>query len=51
LKEHGEIQLSGLGQAISSVVTLTEILKNKNLAVEKSIATAVENLEDKDTGK
>ncbi|KAL0027105.1 hypothetical protein WJX79_006388 [Trebouxia sp. C0005] len=35
LQEHGEVQLSALGLAISSMVTVAEILKNSRLAVEQ----------------
>ena len=36
LGEHGEIQLSALGQAISTLVSVAEILKKDGLGVEKS---------------
>lgn len=38
------MQLSALGVAISSMVTLAEILKNKRLAVEKRIVTSLEEI-------
>jgi len=44
LQEHGEVQLSALGVAISSMVTLAEILKNKQLAVETRIVTSLEEI-------
>ena len=42
LQEHGEVQLSALGIAISSMVTVAEILKNKQLAEESRITTSLE---------
>ena len=36
LSEHGEIQLAALGQAISTLVSVAEILKKDGLGVEKS---------------
>lgn len=44
LSEHDEVQLSALGVAISSMVTLAEILKNKGLAVEKKVTTSLEEI-------
>lgn len=44
LQGHGEVQLSALGVAISSMVTLAEILKNKQLAVETRIVTSLEEI-------
>ncbi|KAG6382814.1 hypothetical protein SASPL_157471 [Salvia splendens] len=34
--QHNEVELSGLGMAISTVVSVAEILKNNGFAVEKS---------------
>ena len=45
-QEHGEVQLSALGIAIAPMVTIAEILKNRGLAVEKKISTALESLSD-----
>ncbi len=42
LQEHGEVQLSALGIAISSMVTVAEILKNKQLAEESRVTTSLE---------
>ncbi len=36
LAEHGEIQLSALGFAVATLVTVAELLKKDKLAVEKS---------------
>ena len=46
LQENGEVHLSALGIAVSSMVTVAEILKNRGLAVEKSISTSLETLTD-----
>ena len=46
LQEHGEVQLSALGIAIAPMVTIAEILKNRGLAIEKRISTALESLSD-----
>lgn len=46
LQEHGEVHLSALGVAVSSAVTVAEILKNRNLAVEKKLGTTLEVLGD-----
>ena len=40
------MQLSALGIAIAPMVTIAEILKNRGLAVEKKISTALESLSD-----
>uniref|UniRef100_A0A7S3XD84 DNA/RNA-binding protein Alba-like domain-containing protein n=1 Tax=Picocystis salinarum TaxID=88271 RepID=A0A7S3XD84_9CHLO len=40
LQAHDEVELSALGMAISSVVTVAEILKNQGYAVEKKIETS-----------
>jgi DNA-binding protein len=42
LADHGEIQLSALGQAISTLVNVAEILKKDGLAVEKTLSTALD---------
>ncbi|KAJ1429121.1 hypothetical protein SESBI_08475 [Sesbania bispinosa] len=36
MQQHNEVELSALGMAIATVVTVAEILKNNGLAVEKS---------------
>ncbi|GAB4822588.1 hypothetical protein N2152v2_009634 [Parachlorella kessleri] len=46
LQEHGEVHLSALGIAVSGAVTVAEILKNRNLAVEKKLGTSLEVLGD-----
>jgi hypothetical protein len=40
MQQHEEVELSALGMAISTVVTVAEILKNNGLAVEKRILTS-----------
>lgn len=46
LQEHGEVRITALGIAVAPAVTVAEILKNRHLAVEKSIATALESVGD-----
>jgi DNA-binding protein len=46
LKNHEEVELSGLGMAIATVVTVAEILKNNGLAVEKRILTSTVDMKD-----
>ncbi|XP_033147729.1 uncharacterized protein At2g34160 isoform X1 [Brassica rapa] len=36
MQEHNDVELSALGMAIATVVTIAEILKNNGFAVEKS---------------
>nr|KJB64785.1 hypothetical protein B456_010G064500 [Gossypium raimondii] len=36
MQQHNEVELSALGMAIATVVTIAEILKNNGLAVEKT---------------
>ena len=37
MQQHEEVELSALGMAIATVVTVAEILKNNGLAVEKNL--------------
>ena len=46
LQESGEVHLSALGIAISSLVTVGEIMKNRKYAVEKKVASSLEVLND-----
>lgn len=46
LQEHGEVHLSALGVAIASLVTVAELLKAKELAVEKKVQTMLETTQD-----
>ncbi|KAL5212828.1 hypothetical protein ABZP36_023675 [Zizania latifolia] len=43
---HNEVELSALGMAIATVVTVAEILKNNGLAVEKKIITSTVDVKD-----
>ncbi|CAD6247638.1 unnamed protein product [Miscanthus lutarioriparius] len=43
---HNEVELSALGMAIATVVTVAEILKNNGLAVEKKIMTSTVEVKD-----
>ncbi|KAK9813118.1 hypothetical protein WJX72_009338 [[Myrmecia] bisecta] len=46
LQEHGEVQLSALGLAIPTMVTVAEILKHGQLAVEKKLFTSLDAVAD-----
>mmetsp|Transcript_44401 Transcript_44401/g.74035 ORF Transcript_44401/g.74035 Transcript_44401/m.74035 type:complete len:125 (-) Transcript_44401:89-463(-) len=46
LQQHDEVELSALGLAIATVVTVAEILKNNGLVVEKSIRTCTVDMRD-----
>ncbi|GFP87826.1 uncharacterized protein at2g34160 [Phtheirospermum japonicum] len=46
LQQYGEAELSGLGMAITTVVTIAEILKNSGFAVEKKIRTLTIDMRD-----
>jgi DNA-binding protein len=48
LGEYGEVRLSGLGVAMSSLVTVAEILKSRGLVTEKNIITSLEELDSDD---
>lgn len=48
LAEHGIVRLSALGAAMSSLVTVAEILKTKDLAVEKKVMISLEEFENDD---
>ncbi|CAA0838866.1 Alba DNA/RNA-binding protein [Striga hermonthica] len=51
LQQHNEIELSALGMAITTVVTIAEILKNNGFAKEKSIMTSTVGMKDQDKGR
>ncbi|KAK6143311.1 hypothetical protein DH2020_023659 [Rehmannia glutinosa] len=51
LQQHNEIELSALGMAITTVVTIAEILKNNGFAKEKSILTSTVGMKDQDKGR
>ncbi|KAL8115995.1 hypothetical protein AgCh_022478 [Apium graveolens] len=44
LQQYNEVELSALGMAIATVVTVAEILKNNGFAVEKSKIFAPNNI-------
>ncbi|WVZ79501.1 hypothetical protein U9M48_027073 [Paspalum notatum var. saurae] len=46
MQQHEEVELSALGMAIATVVTVAEILKNNGLAVEKKIMTSTVDVRD-----
>ena len=51
LQEHGEVHLSALGVAISSLVTVAEMLKSRGLATEKKISTMLEARQDNEDAR
>ncbi|KAF8392264.1 hypothetical protein HHK36_022606 [Tetracentron sinense] len=51
LLQYSEIELSALGLAISTVVTISEILKNNGLAIEKKISTSTVGMKDEMKGR
>eukprot|EP00270_Netrium_digitus_P008709 TRINITY_DN2614_c0_g1_i5.p1 TRINITY_DN2614_c0_g1~~TRINITY_DN2614_c0_g1_i5.p1 ORF type:complete len:137 (+),score=28.85 TRINITY_DN2614_c0_g1_i5:209-619(+) len=46
LQQYEEVELSALGLAIATAVTVAEILKNNGLAVEKRIFTSTMDMRD-----
>ncbi|KAK8294714.1 hypothetical protein V6Z12_D05G018100 [Gossypium hirsutum] len=50
MQQHNEVELSALGMAIATVVTIAEILKNNGLAVEKKITTATVDMKEESRG-
>ncbi|XP_038890892.1 uncharacterized protein At2g34160-like [Benincasa hispida] len=51
MQQHDEVELSALGMAIATVVTVAEILKNNGLAIEKKIATSTVDIKDDSRGR
>ncbi|RLN30878.1 uncharacterized protein C2845_PM05G25580 [Panicum miliaceum] len=51
MQQHGDVELSALGLAISTVVTIAEILKNNDFAVEKKIRTSTVEISDEMRGR
>ncbi|KAK6941637.1 DNA/RNA-binding protein Alba-like [Dillenia turbinata] len=51
MQQHNEVELSALGMAIATVVTVAEILKNNGLAVEKKITTSTVDMKDELRGR
>ncbi|KAL6897895.1 hypothetical protein ACP4OV_006854 [Aristida adscensionis] len=51
MQQQGDVELSALGLAISTVVTIAEILKNNGLAIEKKIRTSTVEIGDEARGR
>ncbi|CAK7353630.1 unnamed protein product [Dovyalis caffra] len=51
MQQHHEVELSALGMAIATVVTIAEILKNNGLAVEKKIMTSTVDMREETGGR
>ncbi|KAF6152729.1 hypothetical protein GIB67_021389 [Kingdonia uniflora] len=51
MQQHNEVELSALGMAIATVVTIAEILKNNGLAVERKIMTSTVDMKDEMRGR
>ncbi|XP_012451404.1 uncharacterized protein At2g34160 [Gossypium raimondii] len=51
MQQHNEVELSALGMAIATVVTIAEILKNNGLAVEKKITTSTVDMKEDSRGR
>ncbi|GJW34545.1 DNA/RNA-binding protein Alba-like protein [Tanacetum coccineum] len=51
MQQHNEVELSALGMAIATVVTIAEILKNNGFAMEKKIMTSTVDMKDESRGR
>ncbi|KAG5399204.1 hypothetical protein IGI04_021018 [Brassica rapa subsp. trilocularis] len=51
MQQHNEVELSALGMAITTVVTISEILKNNGLATEKKVLTSTVGMKDETKGR
>ncbi|CAM8960464.1 hypothetical protein QQ045_003191 [Rhodiola kirilowii] len=51
IQQHNEVELSALGMAITTVVTIAEILKNNGLATEKKVLTSTIGMRDENRGR
>ncbi|CAL5339788.1 unnamed protein product [Camellia sinensis] len=51
IQQHNEVELSALGMAITTVVTISEILKNNGLAIEKKVLTSTVGMKDESKGR
>lgn len=51
MQQYEEVELSALGMAIATVVTVVEILKNNGLAVVKKIYTSTIDIGDETRGR
>ncbi|KAL9239873.1 hypothetical protein vseg_014152 [Gypsophila vaccaria] len=46
MQQHNDVELSALGMAIATVVTISEILKNNGFAVVKKITTSTVDINE-----
>ncbi|CDY15643.1 BnaA07g08140D [Brassica napus] len=51
MQQYSDVELSALGMAIATVVTVAEILKNNGFAVEKKIMTSTVDIKDDSRGR
>ncbi|XP_074281837.1 uncharacterized protein At2g34160-like [Silene latifolia] len=51
MKQHNDIELSALGMAIPTLVTIAEILKANGVAVEKKVLTSTVDSKDENKGR
>ncbi|XVF47889.1 hypothetical protein PTKIN_Ptkin03bG0146400 [Pterospermum kingtungense] len=51
MQQYNEVELSALGMAIATVVTVAEILKNNGLSVEKKIMTSTIDMREESGGR
>ncbi|XP_073035101.1 uncharacterized protein At2g34160-like [Primulina eburnea] len=51
MQQYNEVELSALGMAISTVISIAEILKNNGFAVEKKIMTSTVEIKDDSRGR
>ncbi|KAF5743306.1 Alba DNA/RNA-binding protein [Tripterygium wilfordii] len=51
MQQYNEVELSALGMAIATVVTIAEILKNSGWAVEKRIMTSTVDMREESGGR
>ncbi|KAA8548757.1 hypothetical protein F0562_000441 [Nyssa sinensis] len=51
IKQYNDVELSALGMAIPTVVTIAEVLKSNGLAIEKSVATSTVGAKDDAKGR
>ncbi|KAF8388187.1 hypothetical protein HHK36_026853 [Tetracentron sinense] len=51
LQQHNEVELSALGLAITTVVTIAEILKNNGLVIQKNVSTSTVGMKDETKGR
>ncbi|CAH9125027.1 unnamed protein product [Cuscuta epithymum] len=51
MQQYNEVELSALGMAIATVVSVAEILKNNGFAIEKKITTSTVDVKDDSRGR